>query len=311
MRDEKPETIRRSVSESYARAIETPGSSCCGGEALPKGVAAKLAGYTREELLSLPDDAVANSFGCGNPLAFSEVSEGQVVLDLGSGAGIDILLAAKAVGPRGRAIGVDMTDAMLERARANAAAAGLDNVDVRKGLIEELPVETGTVDWVLSNCVINLSPEKERVFAEIARVLAPGGRISISDIVVEDLPDWMRQSAALYSSCVAGAISEADYLEGLRAAGLVEVAVRERLVYDATQILAFATSAEAGEAGGVAGGVGAAGGAGKAGGAGEAGGAGGALSCCGSTAAVHPLARQMAESVVGKIWSAKFVGRRP
>ena len=156
---------------------------------MPKGVVAKLAGYSDEEFAALPADAVVNSFGCGNPLAFSAVQPGEVVLDLGSGAGIDLLLAARKVGAAGRVIGVDMTEEMIARARANIAAAGIENAEVRQGIIEELPVEDSSVDWVISNCVINLSPEKPRVFAEIARVLKPGGTMLVSDIVAEDLPE--------------------------------------------------------------------------------------------------------------------------
>ena len=231
----KQDNIRRSVAKSYAKAI-TSGGGCCGGDGIPQGTFAKLANYSREELDSLPPDAVVSSFGCGNPLAFSEVKEGDVVLDLGSGAGIDLLLAAKHVGTSGRVIGVDMTDEMIAEARKNIAATGLANIEVRKGLIEELPVDTGSVDWVISNCVVNLSPNKPRVFAEIARVLKPGGKVRISDIVTQDLPAWVRQSEALYSICVAGAISESDYLQGLRDAGLRQAAVQERIVYDAAQL---------------------------------------------------------------------------
>lgn len=227
--------IRQSVAKSYAKAI-TSGGSCCGGGGIPQSTFAKLANYSREELDSLPPEAVVSSFGCGNPLAFSEVKEGDVVLDLGSGAGIDLLLAAKHVGTSGRVIGVDMTDEMIVEARKNIAATGLTNIEVRKGLIEELPVDTGSIDWVISNCVVNLSPDKPRVFAEIARVLKPGGKVRISDIVTRDLPAWVRQSEALYSNCIAGAISEPDYLQGLRDAGLSQVAVQERIVYDAAQL---------------------------------------------------------------------------
>lgn len=234
----QPTPIHEEVSRAYTRAVTEPGTGCC-GSAIPKGVVAKSAGYAAEDLQALPADAVVNSFGCGNPLAFSEVREGDVVLDLGSGAGIDLLIAARRVGPSGRVIGVDMTDAMLERARANVGAAGFDNVEVRKGLIEHLPVESGSVDWVISNCVINLSPDKPAVFAEIARVLKPGGRMRISDIVVEDMPEFVRQNAALYASCVAGAIAEGAYLAGIREAGLEEVAVLERVVYGRTEMEAF------------------------------------------------------------------------
>ncbi len=234
------------VSKTYAKAVTTPGESCCGGStcgaAVQKGVLAKLAGYAAEEIAALPADAVANSFGCGNPLAFSEVRPGDIVLDLGSGAGIDLIIAAKKVGPCGRVIGVDMTDAMIDRARANVAAARLANVEIRRGLIEALPVESGSVDWVISNCVINLSPDKPRVFREIARVLRPGGRMRVSDIVVQDLPEEIRKSPALYTSCIAGAISEEEYVAGLVAAGLADVMVRERVVYDASQLSALAAS---------------------------------------------------------------------
>ncbi len=234
--------IRSQVAATYTRAVsQNTGSGCCGGQAVPAGTAAKLAGYTDEELAALPPDAVASSFGCGNPVAFTELRPGDIVVDLGSGAGIDLLLAARKVGPTGRVIGVDMTDEMIAHARANIAAAGLTNVEVRQGVIEDLPVESASVDWVISNCVINLSPEKERVFREIARVLKPGGRMLVSDIMVSDLPPWARASAALYSSCVSGAISEEEYLAGLRAAGL-EAEVRERLVYDAAQIRELAGS---------------------------------------------------------------------
>lgn len=278
------ERIHETVSRHYTDYV-TRGTSCCGGGSpTPKGVAAKMAGYDADELKSLPADAVENSFGCGNPLAFSEVKEGQTVVDLGSGAGIDLLIAAQKVGPTGRVIGVDMTDAMIERARANIAAAGATNVEVRKGLIEALPVDSGTVDWVISNCVINLSPEKDKVFAEIMRVLKPGGRMLVSDIVVQDLPAWVRKSAALYSACVAGAVSEADYLAGLRAAGLIDVEVRERLVYDAAQIAAMVVSELAGP---------------KSAGA-----------CCGG-GMIEKVVADAAGSFAGQVWSAKFHARKP
>lgn len=278
---------RAAVSEAYTRAVSSQ-PSCCGG-ATPKGVTAKLAGYQADDMAALPADAVENSFGCGNPLAFAEVNEGDVVLDLGSGAGIDLLLAARKVGSTGRVIGVDMTDVMTERARANAAAAGLETIDVRKGIIEELPVETASVDVVISNCVINLSPEKDRVFAEIARVLKPGGRMRVSDIVVDGLPEWVSKSPELYSSCVAGAISEDAYIAGLRAAGLEQVEVAERLVYDSTQLGALIAS-EIVESGGEASG------------------------CCGGGPTTLPAGVTLERAVSelgGKVWSAIFLARRP
>ena len=228
--------IRDEVAGFYARAV-TQSAGCCGAPAESGG--AEFAGYPATDTEGLPDDAVANSFGCGNPVAFSGVREGDVVVDLGSGAGIDVIIAAQKVGARGHVIGVDMTGAMIERARANIAEAGLANAEIREGLIEALPVDDASVDWVISNCVINLSPDKPAVFAEIARVLRRGGEMLISDIVVEDLPAWVRQNKALYSACVAGAVSEADYIAGLEAAGLTSVEVRDRLVYDAAQVEAM------------------------------------------------------------------------
>jgi arsenite methyltransferase len=276
--------VRDFVKQAYTRAaLRIVGKGCCGGAA-PKGAIVKLAGYGREDLAELPPEAVVNSFGCGNPLAFGEVEEGQVVLDLGSGAGIDLLIAAKKVGPAGRVIGVDMTDAMIERARANAASAGLENVEVRKGIIEELPVESESVDWVISNCVINLSPEKPKVFAEIARVLKPGGRMLVSDVVAHDLPGWVYENEVLYSSCVAGAVTEEEYLDGLRQAGLADVEVRDRLVYDGAQLKGLIDTdladADAALARWVA-----------------------SLS--------KGVIQEMAESVAGKVWSLLVYARKP
>ncbi len=279
---ERNEEIRQTVRESYAKAV-TAGSGCCSTRET-KGVAAQTAGYSAAELAALPAEAVVNSFGCGNPLAFAEVAPGEVVLDLGSGAGIDLLLAARRVGPSGRVVGIDMTEEMIAKARQNIAAAGVANVEVRQGLIEELPVESSSVDWVISNCVINLSPEKHRVFAEIVRVLKPGGRISISDIVVEDLPDWLRANAAAYCACLGGAIAEEAYLAGLRAAGLGEVEVTDRLVYTKEQLLELVESELDGRTAP-------------------------SSSCCG--ASLGDLARQLAPSFDGKVWSARFAARKP
>jgi len=277
--------VRETVSKAYARAVSAPKdekTSCCCAPP-QKGVVSKLAGYTREELAALPAEAVVNSFGCGNPLAFSEVRPGEVVLDLGSGAGIDILLAAKMVGPTGRVIGVDMTDEMIAAAHQNIKEAGLTNVEVRKGIIEDLPVDSSSVDWVISNCVINLSPEKPKVFAEIARVLKPGARMSVSDIVARNLPEWIRRDAALYSSCIAGAIGEEEYLAGLRAAGLVEIQVRERLVYDAAQMKAFVESELPDNRD--------------------------AFKCCGSSG--NQAIDKIVDALAGNIWSVKVFARKP
>ena len=273
--------IRAAVSANYAQAITgRTGSGCC-GPATAGGAFAEMAGYATDELKILPAEVATSSFGCGNPLAFAEVQPGQTVVDLGSGAGLDLILAAQKVGPQGRVIGIDMTDEMLAKARENITKANLKNAEVRKGLIEDLPVESSTVDWLISNCVINLSPEKNRVFAEIARVLRPGGQLRVSDIVVQDLPDWVRKDAHLYSACVAGAITEEDYLKGLEAAGLENAQVTERLVYDADQLLALTAGDPA---------------------AGSA--------CCGTTIP-QDLARPIAEALAGKVWSAKFHAEKP
>ena len=268
--------IRERVSEDYARAVTSKvggGNACCGAAPAQKGVVAKLAGYTDAELAALPPEAVTNSFGCGNPLAFSAVKEGQTVLDLGSGAGIDLLLAARKVGPTGRVIGVDMTNEMIAKANENIAASKLQNVVVRQGIIEELPVDTASVDWVMSNCVINLSPEKPRVFREIARVLKSGGTMLVSDIVAENLPTEVLKSPILYSSCVAGAISEQDYIAELEAAGLVDVEVLDRFFYDGDQLESLLSSKLSQSSAG--------------------------------------WAKSLASNVAGKIWSIKVRARKP
>ncbi len=174
----------------------------------------------------LPEEAVLASLGCGNPVAVAELHEGERVLDLGSGGGIDVLLSARRVGPSGFAYGVDMTEEMLTLARANAAKAGAANVEFRKGEIEALPLPDASVDVVISNCVINLSTDKPAVLAEMFRVLVPGGRIGISDVVAEDqLAPADRAAAGSYAGCIAGALSRAEYLEGLAAAGFTNATV--------------------------------------------------------------------------------------
>ena len=284
--------IKEAVKQRYAGRIARPASSCCGpAQSSPvqiggscctpaatdakKGRMAQVAGYGEAELQRLPADAVQNSFGCGNPLAFAGVKPGQVVLDIGSGAGIDCLIAAERVGPTGRVIGLDMTPEMIERARQNVNEAGAANVEFRLGEAEKMPVEDGSVDWVISNCVINLSPDKPAVFREIARVLRPGGRISISDIVAEELPEAVRQSRDAWTGCLAGAISETEYANGLQAAGLREVRVASRLVYEASQLKGLFAS-----------------------------------SCCGVGDTGGDVGA-LADAAAGKIWSGKFEGMKP
>jgi len=224
----KKTDIHKNVSKAYAEALNKADASCCAGDRDRGGVASDTAGYE--------DTQGVTSFGCGNPLAFSEVAEGETVVDLGSGAGLDLLIAAEKVGPTGRVIGVDMTDEMIARARRNALDAGATQVEVRKGLIEDLPVRNRQADWIISNCVINLSPTKPTVFKEIARVLKPGGRFRISDLVAEDLPEWILGDKAAYAACIAGAISETDYIAGLEAAGLTDVSIEETITYTAEQV---------------------------------------------------------------------------
>ena len=222
-----------SILKSFAATIE----SCCASKA-------EDIGYRGEDLQNLPADLAESSFGCGNPLAFSEVHEGETVLDLGMGAGLDLLIASRKVGPTGKVIGIDMTDEMIARAREHIRVAGVKNAEVRKGLIENLPVESSSVDWVISNCVINLSPEKEKVFSEIFRVLKPGGQMSVSDIVVEKIPDWMREDKNLYCACISGAISEEEYISGLKKAGLEKINITERLVYKLDELESIFESPE-------------------------------------------------------------------
>ncbi len=180
--------------------------------------------YAADERAELPDAAVLASLGCGNPTAVAELQMGETVLDLGSGGGIDVLLSARRVGPTGLAIGVDMTDEMLDLAQANAAEAGIDNVEFRKGTIEALPLDDESVDVVISNCVVNLAADKGAVLAEIARVLRPGGRIGISDVVAEDrLTAGERAERGSYVGCIAGALSMSEFRDGLAAVGLTDV----------------------------------------------------------------------------------------
>jgi SAM-dependent methyltransferase len=201
-------------------------SGCCGHAATAEepGFGAEL--YATLDRDQLPDSAVLASLGCGNPTAVAELHDGETVLDLGSGGGIDVLLSAKRVGPTGRAYGLDMTEEMLQLARRNAAAAGAGNVEFLKGQIEAIPLPARTVDVVISNCVVNLSPDKPAVFAETFRVLKPGGRIGITDVVAEDqLSAAERAERGAWVGCIAGALSRTEYQAGLAAAGFQQVSV--------------------------------------------------------------------------------------
>ncbi len=233
------EEIRKAVREGYgARArgeggcCESNVSSCCdGGGVDPAMLTSVMVGYEPQELETLPKGANMG-LGCGNPVSLADMEEGQTVLDLGSGAGIDCFLAAERVGSTGHVIGVDMTPDMLKLARANATEGGYENVEFREGVIEQMPVEDGTVDVIISNCVINLSPDKPRVFREAFRVLRPGGRIMVSDIVLNgELPKAVKEDIYEYVSCVAGASQKEDYLQYIRDAGFEDVEIVNEATY--------------------------------------------------------------------------------
>jgi arsenite methyltransferase len=213
--------LREEVRRRYAHSALTVSEGCCGA-----GTGDDITGgqYTATELSGLPEDAAMASLGCGNPTAVAELKPGETVLDLGSGGGIDVILSAQRVGPTGFAYGLDMTDEMLALARQNAAQANVDNVEFLEGLIEEVPLGDETVDVVISNCVINLSVDKPSVFAEMFRVLRPGGRIGISDIVADDsLSPEERAERGSWVGCIAGALAVSEYRSGLEDAGFVDV----------------------------------------------------------------------------------------
>jgi ubiquinone/menaquinone biosynthesis C-methylase UbiE len=232
-------SIHETVRDHYARAalsvLEDRAASCCDDSCgcgdnccapASADAAQTTALYSAMEQSELPDAAVLASLGCGNPVAVAELREGERVLDLGSGGGIDVLLSARRVGPTGRAFGLDMTDEMLALAQRNAAEARVDNVEFLKGVIEAVPLPAESIDVVISNCVINLAADKSRVFREIARVLRPGGRVGVADIVADDsLTPQQRAERGSYAGCIAGALSISEYESGLRDAGLTEVSI--------------------------------------------------------------------------------------
>ena len=241
-----PEGIKQQVREHYA-AIAVQGSSCCvpnteaGDCCSPASDVVALVSY--DEFSSQLVEGSDLGLGCGTPTAVAGLQAGETVLDLGSGGGIDVFLAAQAVGPQGRAIGVDMTPAMLDRARANAARAGFSNVEFRLGEIEALPVADASVDVILSNCVINLAPDKSRVFGEMHRVLRPKGRFAVSDIVTYgEVPEDIRQDMALWAGCIAGAMDREAYLALLREAGFHNVRVVKETTYEASSSSGFGTA---------------------------------------------------------------------
>ena len=241
--------IKQIVKEKYGQAalrVKTGGSSCCG--AAPSGIeqcdpiTSNL--YDESQTAGIPEDAVLASLGCGNPTALAQLNPGEIVLDLGSGGGVDVLLSAKRVGPTGKAYGLDMTDEMLALANENKRKAGAANVEFLKGEIENVPLPNNSVDVIISNCVINLSADKDRVLREAFRVLKPGGRMAVSDVVTRGaIPDEIRQKVLLWVGCIAGALDDSDYRSKLTAAGFEQIEVEPTRVYrvaDAREFLASA-----------------------------------------------------------------------
>ncbi|NLG29493.1 MAG: arsenite methyltransferase [Chloroflexi bacterium] len=231
--------VRHAVREHYAtaarRVVAEGGSSCCGGD---RCCSAAKSFYDLDELAALPDTAANASFGCGNPTLLARLLPGEVVLDLGSGAGLDVLLSAKRVAPNGKAFGLDMTDEMLALARSNATRAGITNVEFLKGHIEAIPLPDASVDVIISNCVINLSADKSAVLAEAFRVLRPGGRLAVTDIIVQGAPltAEARSALSLWAECVTGALTAAEYTALLSSAGFGAVSLETIKVYGADDL---------------------------------------------------------------------------
>jgi ubiquinone/menaquinone biosynthesis C-methylase UbiE len=238
------ETVRQKYGQA-ARQVAESGTACCGGGAelsccdpITKNL------YDESQKSALPEKAVAASLGCGNPTALADLKPGEVVLDLGSGGGIDVLLSAKRVGPTGKAYGLDMTDEMLALARENQKKAGIQNVEFLRGAIENIPLPDNSVDVIISNCVINLSGDKDRVLAEAFRVLKPGGRFAVSDMVVRGaVPSDIRRSVELWVGCVAGAMEENEYREKLQRAGFVSIDLDPTRVYKVEEAREFLSAA--------------------------------------------------------------------
>jgi len=234
------EEIRSEVRERYAEAARAVGTSCCG----PKGTAEGLIGrslYEKDDAESLPDAALAASLGCGNPTLLADLHPGQIVLDLGSGGGIDVLLSARRVAPGGKAYGLDMTPEMLALARRNQAEAGVTNAEFLEGTMEAVPLPDESVDVIISNCVVNLAPDKSAVFREAFRVLKPGGRLAISDIVLRrTLPEPVQRAMGLWTGCVAGALLETDYEMHLEQAGFEQIDIEPTHIYDTSDITRMA-----------------------------------------------------------------------
>ena len=251
--DDLKEKVKQRYGSAVSAAVGGEGGGCCGsasgGSASTKDPITRNI-YAVEETDGLPEDAVLASFGCGNPTALADLRPGQIVLDLGSGGGIDVLLSAKRVAPGGKAYGLDMTPEMLALARANQAKAGIANAEFLEGTIESIPLPDASVDVIVSNCVINLSGDKQRVFEEAFRVLRHGGRFAVSDVVLRrELPEPVRGSMQLWTGCIAGALLETDYVGGLERAGFVDVGVEPTRVFEKCDVEEMASGSGCGGGG--------------------------------------------------------------
>ena len=260
------------ISKEYTNAIDSEANTV-----VSKTGHAKFANYSHKELSHLPADITEHSFGCGNPVAFSDVKLGETVLDLGCGAGLDLLLAAEKVGNSGRVIGVDFNEDML--ALSSKRIQGSHNIELRMGRIEALPIESNSIDWVISNCVINLSNDKQSAFNEIARVLKKSGKMMVSDILAENLPLWVRYSGVLKAACGGGVISEKQYLNGLSNAGLEHSKIVARQYYDPGQLAFIVSDAAPAFMR--------------------------KIRCCGKQV-LHSILTKLAEPISKNIWSAKI-----
>jgi arsenite methyltransferase len=239
---ELKDTVKEKYGEAARRVTNGGSNGCCGASAALDGCCDPITSnlYDLSQAEQIPEAALQASLGCGNPTALAELREGEIVLDLGSGGGIDVLLSARRVGPSGKAYGLDMTDDMLALARENQRRAGIQNVEFLKGEIEHIPLPDASVDVIISNCVINLSGDKDQVLGEAFRVLKPGGRFAVSDVVTRGpVPDQVRKSMLLWVGCIAGALGEQDYRAKLTAAGFAKVDIEPTRVYDIEDARAF------------------------------------------------------------------------
>ncbi|MFH1080877.1 MAG: arsenite methyltransferase [Pseudomonadota bacterium] len=246
----KQEEIKKAVRSRYAEIVTKsgncclPSASCCGGKQTVEMISRDI-GYRTEDIDAVPEGANLG-LGCGNPVALASLREGETVVDLGAGAGFDCFLAAREVGKNGRVIGVDMTPEMLDKARENAEKGGYGNVEFRLGEIENLPVADNAADIIISNCVINLSPDKRRVFREAFRVLKPGGRLMVSDIVLlKELPAALKASIDAYVGCIAGALMKGDYLDAMAKAGFQEISIIDETIFPVKDFIGYANAVEA------------------------------------------------------------------